>query len=78
LAYLLILKVTSPTPGGQSLSLIIANLQLNLEFTKEAFILLFFSYLDFVFQAGQSSSKPDFSKRAASPPASAGGRNSSI
>jgi hypothetical protein len=28
-AFLLILKVTSPTLGGQSLSLIVANLQLN-------------------------------------------------
>jgi hypothetical protein len=28
-ALLLILKATSPTPGGQSLSLIVANLQLN-------------------------------------------------
>jgi hypothetical protein len=29
LAFLLILKASSPTPGGQSLSLIFANLQLN-------------------------------------------------
>ena len=29
LAFLLILKASSPTPGGQSLSLIVANLQLN-------------------------------------------------
>jgi hypothetical protein len=29
LAFLLILKASSPTPGGQSLSLIVANWQLN-------------------------------------------------
>ena len=29
LAFLLILKASSPTPGAQSLSLVVANLQLN-------------------------------------------------
>jgi hypothetical protein len=44
-AFLLILKVTSPKSGSQSLSLVIANLQLNKvprKRSKEAFILLLF------------------------------------
>ena len=63
----MIFKVTSPTLGGQSLSLIVANLQLNRVpgHPQRSFVLLFFNCLDFVFQAGQST--PVFRKRTAHP-----------
>jgi hypothetical protein len=55
-AFLLILKATSPTSGGQSLSLVIANLQLNRipkPRPQKKPLSCCFSTL-FVFQAGQS------------------------
>ena len=56
LAFLLILKASSPTPGGQSLSLIVANLQLNKVpgLPQRSFYPVAFHSLNFVFQAGQS------------------------
>jgi hypothetical protein len=56
LAFLLILKANSPTPGGQSLSLIVANLQLNKVpgLPQRSFYPVAFHCLTFVFQAGQS------------------------
>jgi hypothetical protein len=56
-AFLLILKASSPTWGGQSLSLIVANLQLNKvpKLPQRRFYPVAFHYLDFVFQAGQST-----------------------
>jgi hypothetical protein len=58
LAFLIILKVSSPTQGGQSLSLIIANLQLNKVpgLPQRSFYPVAFHCLYFVFQAGQSTS----------------------
>ena len=52
----MILKVTSPTPGTLSLSLIIANLQLNgvPGLPQRSFCVAAFHCLNFVFQAGQS------------------------
>jgi hypothetical protein len=52
-----ILKVTFPTPGTLSLSLIIANLQLNgvPGLPQRSFSIVDFHCLDFVFQAGQST-----------------------
>ena len=57
LAFLLILKASSHTPGGQSLSLIVANLQLNKVpgLPQRNFCSVTFHCLDFVFQAGQST-----------------------
>ena len=51
-----ILKATSPTPGAQSLSLVIANLQLNgvPGLPQRSFCTVAFHCLNFVFQAGQS------------------------
>ena len=56
LAFLLFLKASSPTQGGQSLSLIIANLQLNKVpgLQQRSFYRVAFYCLGFVFQAGQS------------------------
>lgn len=60
-----ILKVTSPTPGGLSLSLIVANLQLKgvPVLSQRSFCTVAFHCLDFVFQVGQST---PFSLTAAS------------
>jgi hypothetical protein len=46
-----------PTPGGQSLSLIVANLQLNKVpgLPQRSFCPVAFHCLNFVFQAGQST-----------------------
>jgi hypothetical protein len=64
--------------------LIVANLQLNKVpgLPQRSFYPVAFHCFSFVFQAGQSvfqsASQPDFSKRAALPPASVGGRDLSI
>ena len=52
----MILKVTFPTPGALSLSLIIANLQLNgvPGLPQKKLLYCTFHCLNFVFQAGQS------------------------
>ena len=56
-AFLLILKVTCPTQGGQSLGFIIANLQLNKVpgLPQRSFYTVAFHCPTFVFQAGQST-----------------------
>ena len=66
LAFLLILKASSPTPGGQSLSLIVANLQLNgvPGLLQRSFYTVAFQCPTLVSQAGQ----PDCSRCTASPP----------
>jgi hypothetical protein len=79
--FLLILKVTSPTPGGQSLSLIIANLQLNRVpgLPQRSFYTVAFQLSRLCFSSRSVNTlQPIFSMHAASPPASAGGRNLSI
>jgi hypothetical protein len=57
LAFLLILKASSPTLGGQRLSLVIANLQLNGApgLLQSNFYTVTFHSLTFVPQAGQST-----------------------
>ena len=70
-----------PHMGGQSLSLIVANLQLNKVpgHPQRSFYPVVFSTISTLFFKQVSLSlQPDFSKCAALPPASAGGRNSSI
>jgi hypothetical protein len=58
LAFLLILKASSPTPGGQSLSLIVANLQLNKVpgLPQRSFYTVAFHCPTFFSQAGQQRS----------------------
>ena len=55
LAFLLILKASSLTPGAQSLSLVVANLQLNgvPGLLQRSFYTVAFHCPTFVFQAGQ-------------------------
>jgi hypothetical protein len=66
LAFLLILKASSLTLGGQSLSLIVANLQLNKVpgLPQRSFYTVAFHCPTFVSQAGQ----PDCSRCKALPP----------
>ena len=57
LAFLLILKASSPTLGAQSLSLVVANLQLNgvPGLLQRSFYTVAFHCFTFVSQAGQST-----------------------
>jgi hypothetical protein len=80
-AFLLILQVTSPTPGGQSLSLIDDDLQLNRGpgLPQSSFYPVVFQLSQLCFSSRSLNAlQPVFRKDAALALASPGGRNSSI